>query len=64
MHIHGHHWRLTKEKILLTAGLTLIAAEFAASEFFNRPYHIEFLLAGLALCGVTITQWAAKSEDR
>jgi hypothetical protein len=50
-------WSLTKEKILMFAGLVIIFSEAVSAEVFNRPFHFEFLLAGLALCGISITQW-------
>jgi len=58
------HWHLSKERILLTAGLLLITAEFIVTEFLNRPYHIEYLLGGLALCGTSITGWVQKGEEQ
>jgi hypothetical protein len=58
---NGHKaWRLTREKILMFAGLTLIAASFINSEVFGGIFHIEYVGAGLALCGISITQWGDK----
>jgi hypothetical protein len=57
-------WHLSKEKILLSVGIVLIFAEFVVTEFLARPYHIEYLLAGLALCGTSITGWVAKGETK
>jgi hypothetical protein len=53
-------WRVTKEKILMFAGLAIIFSELINAEVFGRTFHFEFLLAGLALCGISIAQW----EDR
>lgn len=46
----------TREKILMFSGLTVIGLLVIAVEFLGRPFHFEFILAGLALCGVAITQ--------
>lgn len=53
-------WQLTKEKILMWSGLVLIGAEFVNSEVLGRSFHGEFLLAGAALCGVSIASWGDK----
>jgi hypothetical protein len=50
-------WRHTKEKILMSTGLVLILGSFVNSELFGNTFHYEFLIAGLALCGISITQW-------
>lgn len=50
-------WRLTREKILMFCGLLLIAAEFTNAEIRGGTFHLEFLLGGLALCGISIAQW-------
>jgi hypothetical protein len=50
-------WRATKEKILMSAGLSIIGVELIHAELFSGTFHLEFLLAGLALCGVSIAQW-------
>jgi hypothetical protein len=55
-------WKLTREKILMTAGLLLIAASFIVTEVLRGPFHIEFLLAGCALCGISITQWKDRNN--
>jgi hypothetical protein len=58
---NGHRqWSLTKEKILMFAGRIIIFSEAVSTEAFGRPFHFEFLLAGLALCGISITQWGDK----
>lgn len=54
-------WTLTREKILMVSGLVLIAASFIVTEILGGPFHVEFLIAGLALCGISITQWKDKS---
>jgi hypothetical protein len=59
-HNGAKQWLLTKEKILMFAGLIIIFAEAVSTEVFARPFHFEFLLAGLALCGISITQWGDK----
>lgn len=50
-------WRLTREKILMFFGLALIAAEFINAEIRGATFHYEFLIGGLALCGISIAQW-------
>lgn len=50
-------WRLTREKILMSFGLCLIAAEFINAEVRGATFHLEFLIGGLALCGISIAQW-------
>jgi hypothetical protein len=50
-------WRLTREKILMFSGLTLVLAEFINSELIGGTFHYEFLIGGLALCGISIAQW-------
>lgn len=54
-------WRLTREKILMSSGLMLIGFE-AVIVVVGLPFRFEFLLAGLALCGVSITQWKDRGE--
>lgn len=56
----AQRWKLTKEKILMFAGLIVIFSELLTSEVFEKPFHFEFLLAGLALCGISIAQWGDK----
>lgn len=53
-------WRLTREKILMFFGLALISAEFINAEIRGGTFHLEFLLGGLALCGISIAQWGDK----
>lgn len=53
-------WSITREKILFFAGLALIAYEAVSVTSFDRPFHLEFVLGGLALAGVGITQWGDK----
>jgi hypothetical protein len=60
---NGEQWKLTREKILMTCGLVLIGASFVNSEIFANPFHFEFVLAGLALCGISIAQWGDKSKS-
>lgn len=49
-------WRLTKEKVLMRSGLTLIAAEFINAEIISGTFHLEFVIAGCALCGISLAQ--------
>jgi hypothetical protein len=49
-----------REKILLVAGLVVIIYEVAIAEALGRQFHFEVLIAGLALCGISITQWGDK----
>ena len=53
-------WRLTKEKIFMSFGLAIICASFINSELFAGSFHYEYLIVGLALCGISITQWGDK----
>lgn len=55
-------WKLTKEKILMFSGLAVIFSQFISAEFGGRPFHYEFLVVGLALCGISITQWGDKKD--
>ncbi len=50
-------WRIAREKILLFSGLVLIAAEFVNSEVRGASFHYEFLIGGLALCGIGLAQF-------
>jgi hypothetical protein len=54
---NGNGWKNTKEKILMFAGLGIISTEMVNAEMLGGVFHIEFLIAGLALCGVSIAQW-------
>jgi hypothetical protein len=54
---NGNGWKVTKEKVLMFSGLGLIAFQAIHVQIFGGPFHLEFLLAGLALCGVSIAQW-------
>lgn len=51
-------WALTKDKILLSAGLVLIALEFINAEILGREFHGDFLLVGCSLCGISAAVWA------
>lgn len=53
-------WQLTREKILMSCGLILIGYETIVSPALAQPFHFEVLLAGLALCGVSVSQWGDK----
>lgn len=52
-------WLLIREKILMGFGITLISATFVVTTF-GVEFHFEFLLCGLALCGISIAQWGDK----
>lgn len=38
-------------------GIALVSAEFINAEIFSGTFHLEFLIGGLALCGISIAQW-------
>ena len=58
MALNGNgHWVVTREKILMFSGLAVIAFEVFAAEPLGYTFRLEFILAGLALCGVSISQW-------
>ena len=54
-------WKLTREKILMFAGLSLIGATFAAW-IILRELRLEFLFTGLTLCGIGIAQWGDRKD--
>jgi hypothetical protein len=54
--------RLSRENILMVLGIVVIVAEFISAEVLERPFHYEFLIAGLALCGIGITQLGDKGK--
>lgn len=58
----GAKWRVTREKILMFFGLALISAEFINAEVRGATFHIEFLIGGLALCGISIAQWGDRGK--
>jgi len=45
---------MTRENILFALGIAMIIGTWINSEVRGRPFHYEFLIAGLALCGVGI----------
>jgi hypothetical protein len=49
-------WHLNRERIMMFAGLAIIFYESILAEKIGSEFHFEILLAGLALCGVSITQ--------
>lgn len=61
---NGNGWKSAKEKILMFFGLIIISVELVHTEFFGGTFHLEFLLAGLALCGVSIAQWGDRGEGK
>jgi len=54
----------TKDKVLMFAGLSLIAFEAGASVMAATTFRFELVLAGLALCGVSIAQWGDKGGGK
>jgi hypothetical protein len=60
---HHLHWKITREKILMYSGLTLVGASFINSEILGGVFHYEFLIAGLALCGISIAQWGDRRSS-
>lgn len=48
----------SKENILFLLGVAIVVFEVVHAEVLGHPFHYEFLIAGLALCGVSITQLA------
>lgn len=48
--------RISRQSLLMTLGVAIIIFEVVNAEVLDRPFHYEFLIAGLALCGVSITQ--------
>jgi len=54
-------WKLQKDKILLASGLVLIGATFV-SYVVIREVRYEFLMTGLALCGLGIAQWGDRKD--
>lgn len=53
---------ITRENFLFALGVAIIVFEVVNSELLDRPFHYEFLVAGLALCGVGITQLGDRSS--
>lgn len=54
-------WWCTREGILMASGLAIILAEFINAEVVGGSFHYEFLIVGVSLCGVSITQWKDRS---
>lgn len=50
-------WKAQREKILFFCGLAIIGFELINAELLGGVFHPEFLLAGAALCGISITNW-------
>lgn len=59
---NGEKWGLLREKILMAFGLLIIGIEEVNSEIFGGTFHYEFLIAGLALCGISIAQWGDRTK--
>lgn len=57
---NGRAWWRKRENILASIGTFLILGTFINAEIFSRAFHYEFLLAGLACWGVTLTQLGDK----
>jgi cytochrome c biogenesis protein CcdA len=55
-------WSLTKERILMMAGLAVIFYTIGVVPFLHQQFHPEYLLAGVALCGVSIAQWGDRKK--
>jgi hypothetical protein len=55
-------WQLTREKILMFAGLAVIFYELILADHFGGHFHVEGIIGGLALCGVSITQSWGKEK--
>lgn len=53
-------WLLTREKVLFVSGLLLTFSSFINADIRGGTFHYEFLIGGLALCGISITQWGDK----
>lgn len=53
---------ITRENILFAVGLAIIVGEFVHAELLGHSFHYEFLIAGLACCGVSITQLGDRSS--
>lgn len=53
-------WKRNKEIILTFFGLTLIGFEAINAEIRGGSFHYEFLICGLALCGIAIAGWGDK----
>jgi hypothetical protein len=53
-------WQLTREKILMFFGLAMFVYEAVIVEAIGQRFHFEILIAGMALCGVSIAQWGDK----
>lgn len=49
-------WVLTRDNLLTMAGLIMLGFELVNAEALGRTFHPEFLVAGLALCGIGIFQ--------
>lgn len=50
-------WKITREKILLNAGLIMMGSQIAIEILQPENFRFEFLIAGGALCGISIAQW-------
>jgi hypothetical protein len=55
-------WHLTREKILMAAGLAIAASELVLTVVDPAAFHYEFLIFGGSLCGISITQWGDKKK--
>jgi len=55
---------LTWDNALKIAGLVIIGFEAINAEILSGTFHPEFLLCGLALCGIGIAQGIDRSEKK
>lgn len=61
---HGNgnkKWYQKRDNVLTGFGLTIISAEFIHAELLGGTFHYEFLLGGLALCGIDLARKGDKS---
>lgn len=62
---NGHkQWLLKRDKLLLAAGLMVIAINFIATEYQRAPFHVEYLFVGMTLCGIGLAQGFDRSGKR
>jgi hypothetical protein len=58
----SHTWEITREKILMVAGLFIATTELVISVVDPAAFHYEFLIFGGSLCGISIAQWGDKKH--
>jgi hypothetical protein len=47
---------MTRERIFTVFGLAILGFELINAEVLGKSFHYEFLIAGLALCGIGVAQ--------